>query len=255
MSPELLDDLIGPLLARPDRTALLFDFDGTLSPTVPDPDDARPMPESVDLLDRLAHRYWRVAAVSGRPLSFLSRVLPSSIVLSGQYGLELHGPGVESQSHELGQWSRAVDEAVERAVAAEIGGMRVEPKGETLTLHWREHPEVEPAVAGLAEAIAEATGLVARPAKKSVELLPPVATDKGTAVRHLAEGAEAVLYVGDDLGDLPAFAALAQLRIEGTHTVALAVTSEELPEPVADAADATVDGTEGTVALLRALLG
>lgn len=255
MSTELLDDLIGPLLTRPDRTALLFDFDGTLSPTVPDPDDARPMPEAVDLLDRLAHRYRRVAAVSGRPLSFLSRVLPSSIVLSGQYGLELHGPGVESQCQDLGRWSSVVDEAVERAASAEIAGMRVEPKGETLTLHWREHPEVQPAVAGLAEAIAEATGLVARQAKKSVELHPPVATDKGTAVRHLAEGAEAVLYVGDDLGDLPAFAALAQLRGEGIHTVALAVMSEELPESLAEAADATVDGTAGTVALLSALLG
>ena len=255
MAVELLDDLIRPLREDPARSALLFDFDGTLSPTVPDPDDARPMPGAVELLDQLASRYWRVAAVSGRPLSFLRRVLPASVVLSGQYGLELHGPGVEPQFQDLGRWRKAVDEAVERAVAAEIAGMRVEPKGETLTLHWREHPEVETAVVSLAATLAEATGLITRPAKKSVELHPPIPTDKGTAVRYLADGAESVLYVGDDVGDLPAFDALAGLRREGLRTVALAVASVELPEAVAEAADGVVDGTSGTVALLHFLLG
>ena len=51
MAVELLDDLIRPLREDPARSALLFDFDGTLSPTVPDPDDARPMPGAVEMLD------------------------------------------------------------------------------------------------------------------------------------------------------------------------------------------------------------
>ena len=250
-----MDELIDRLRDGPESTALLFDFDGTLSPTVTDPDEARPAPEAVDLLHRLAGRYWRVGAVSGRPLSFLRGVLPPSLVLSGQYGLELEGPGVEPLSHDLARWRAAVADAVERAVGARIAGMRVESKGESLTLHWREHPEVEADVVALAEVLAGVTGLIARPAKKSVELHPPLLTDKGTAVKHLSDGADAVLYVGDDLGDLPAFAALADLRRQGLLTVAVAVANDELPEAVAAAADATVDGTEGTVALLHSLLG
>ncbi len=39
----------------------------------------------------------------------------------------------------------------------------------------------------------------------SVELRPPVKTDKGTVVDELASGLGAACFFGDDLGDLPAF--------------------------------------------------
>lgn len=255
MTADPLGQLVAPLRSRAESAALLFDFDGTLSPTVPDPADARPVSGAVELLEELADRYWRVAVVSGRPVSFLRQVLPSTLVMSGQYGLELEGAGLRPPGHDLTHWREAVADAAERAAAAGIPAMRVEPKGASLTLHWREHPEIEPEVVALADELSEVTGLVCRPAKKSVELHPPVAADKGTALRHLCEGAEAALYVGDDLGDLPAFAALADLRAEGLLTVGIAVASAELPAPVRDAADATVDGAEGTIALLQALLG
>ena len=43
----------------------------------------------------------------------------------------------------------------------------------------------------------------------AVELRPPVAIDKGDAVRALVEGFDVGAFAGDDTGDLPAFAALA----------------------------------------------
>jgi trehalose 6-phosphate phosphatase len=92
-------------------------------------------------------------------------------------------------------------------------------------------------------------------AKRSVELHPPIEADKGTAVRALAAGLDAVIFLGDDVGDLPAFAALSALRAEGRHTVKVAVTSAEASEEMLAAADIVVDGPEGALAVLRRLAG
>jgi trehalose 6-phosphate phosphatase len=132
--------------------------------------------------------------------------------------------------------------------------MRVESKGLSLTLHYRGHPEIETTVHELAERQAARSGLSVRPARMSFELHPPIAADKGTAVRDLADGLAAVCFLGDDLGDLPAFAELQRLADEGVATVRVAVRSDEAPEELLDAADVVVDGPEGARDLLRQLL-
>lgn len=86
--------------------------------------------------------------------------------------------------------------------------MLVEPKGLSVTCHYRANPALEPQVTALAREVAAATGLVPRPGRKSVELLPPIRTDKGTVIRNWAAHLRAACYLGDDLGDLAAFAAL-----------------------------------------------
>ena len=88
-------------------------------------------------------------------------------------------------------------------------------KGLSVTLHYREHPEAADAVRAWAEGQAARSGLELRTAKMSIELHPPVATDKGAVVMGLAEGLDNVCFLGDDVGDLPAFAALDRLRDEG----------------------------------------
>ena len=57
-------------------------------------------------------------------------------------------------------------------------------------------PTLAPAVEAWAEAQAARSGLVARPAKMSVELHPPIAADKGTALEALTAGLAAVGYAG-----------------------------------------------------------
>jgi trehalose 6-phosphate phosphatase len=89
----------------------------------------------------------------------------------------------------------------------------------------------------------------------AVELLPPVSTDKGSVVAGLAQGLARVCYLGDDRGDLPAFAVLADLASKGVDTLAIAVGSDELPPELAAAADAVVDGPEGALAVLTTLAG
>jgi trehalose 6-phosphate phosphatase len=78
--------------------------------------------------------------------------------------------------------------------------------------------------------------------------------DKGAALRGLAaeRGARSVLFCGDDLGDLAAFAAIGQLRTAGVPGCAVASQSAESPR-VAEAADVVVDGPPGIVRFLSAL--
>lgn len=198
--------------------------------------------------------YGVIAAVSGRPVAFLAEHLPPSITLSGLYGLEWRVDGVVHVRPGVEQWRAAVAEAALQAEQAAIDGVLVEPKGLSVTLHFRNRPRAAAAVTRLAADLAVATGLETRPAKMSIELHPPVAADKGVVVRELALGARAVLYVGDDVGDLPAFGALGGLRADGATTVGIAVETPELPAEVRSVADGLVAGPAGVTDLLRALL-
>jgi trehalose 6-phosphate phosphatase len=248
-----MSDLLGPFIERPGRAALLLDFDGTLSPIVDVPAEARPLPGAYEALEALATRFAVVAVVSGRPTSFLEPLLPPSVVISGVYGLETVRDGVRSDHSGATAWRDAVAEAARRAKENGPVGMAVEPKGLSLTLHYREHPGLGPAVREWAVAEAKRSGLVMRRARMSFELHPPVAIDKGTAVLGLVTGVEAVGFVGDDRGDLPAFDTLDQLEARGVDVLRVAVASAEAPGDLIERADLVVDGPRAVLDLLRQL--
>jgi trehalose 6-phosphate phosphatase len=237
----------------PAYTGILSDFDGTLARIVLRSEDARPLDGVSDLLDDLAARYAVVGVLSGRPVSFLQRWLPPSVVLSGLYGLEVVRDGERVAHPDADPWRAVVDEVFE---VAHVGGpdeMRVEHKGLSLTLHYRGSPEVRSEVEAFARQLAERSGLSARPARMSFELHPPIETDKGTALRELVAGLNAACFIGDDLGDLPAFRALDDLAADGVAAVRIGVRSDEAPLELLDAADLVVDGPDGVRELLRKL--
>jgi trehalose 6-phosphate phosphatase len=130
----------------------------------------------------------------------------------------------------------------------------VEPKGLTVTLHWRNAPEAGPWVAALAAEEARQHGLRVYPGRMSLELRPPLEVDKGTVVRALAAGMRAVAVFGDDLGDLPAFEAVAALGAQGVAVARVAVIDAESDERVAAQADLVVQGPEGALRLLEQLV-
>jgi trehalose 6-phosphate phosphatase len=256
-----LPALLRPLAAEPDRSALFLDFDGTLAAIVEDPTGARPLPGVPDLLAGLAVSFALVAVISGRPTAFLAEVLgtPPGVTLAGLYGLEraLHGP-----AHD--RWAAVVDGVVAEARATAPAGVYVEPKGLTVTLHWRRAPEHKDWVLAFAARQGAARGLVVHEGRHERELRPPLDVDKGTVVRALAAEHNAVaaqplraaVAFGDDIGDLPAFAALHELRAADggpLTTVRVAAVDAESPAAVAAAADLTVPGAAGAVALLRRL--
>lgn len=252
LPPTVLPPVLEPVRAGLARAALFLDFDGSLAPIVADPADARPLPAAVVALDALAARCPTVAVVSGRPVAFLEPWFPPVVRLAGLYGLEQRVDGVASRDPEAQRWEEVVAAAVGRA--AELPPpVRAEDKGLSLTLHYRAAPDFAGEVARWAEAEARRSGLVARPAKMSVELHPPVPLDKGDVVRRWSAGAEVVVVAGDDAGDLPAFAALGPLRAAGVATLAVGVLGAETPAAVQSAADLLVDGPSGLAALLVAL--
>ncbi len=235
---------------------LLFDFDGTLSPTVPDPEQAEAGEGFVDRLVALEQRYRTVAVISGRPVAFLKARLPDTLLLSGQYGLETVTDGKTTIRPGSEEWRAVVADAAEKIEANTGGtdGVWVEPKGLSLTVHYRQNPSAESLVRSVIDELTSATGLVAHDAKQSVELRLPVAADKGTVVRELAEGSDGVLYAGDDLGDLPALQAVAELRAAGMVGIGVAVDTPELPDAIRAAADIVVAGQDGLRDLLDELL-
>ncbi|MCX7621349.1 MAG: trehalose-phosphatase [Acidimicrobiales bacterium] len=246
--------VLEPLRREPVKAGIFCDYDGTIAEIVEDPSQAWPLTGITEVLDRLASAYGRVAILSGRPVSFFSDLLPPSVVVSGLYGLESIIDGERHDHPQGGAWREVIDDVVSIARAQGPEGMRVESKGLSLTLHYRGNPEIEPAVREFVKKQAERSGLVMRPARMSYELHPPIAADKGTAVLDLAGELDAVLFIGDDVGDLPAFDALDALAAEGRYTVRVAVRSPEESQQMIARADFTVDGPAGVLHLLEQLL-
>jgi trehalose 6-phosphate phosphatase len=240
--------MIGLLIERPERTVLLADFDGSLSPIVERPEDARALPAVVHVLGRLASRLGRVGVVSGRPVEFLRSNLPvDGLVFAGLYGMEQFVGGERIVDDRVLAYASAVRDAT-ADLRAEFGAL-VEPKaGISVTVHWRPQLDIAPTVIEKTAKVAARYGLATLRTRMAVELRPPIAIDKGDAVRALVDGFEVGAFAGDDRGDLPAFAALADAGLR--HAIRIGVTSDEAPPELPAAVDIMVDGPAGLVRLL-----
>ncbi len=247
-------DLLASFRDDPAGSRIVLDFDGSLSPIVEDPASAAPLEGVPDLLLGLANRYGEVIVVSGRPVDFLSQHLPVEVSIAGLYGLEGLRGGERWEHPNSGAWREVMEDVAVTSRSLGPAGMLVEPKGLSITLHYRTRPEIGPEVVAFARSQAERAGLEARAAKMSMELQPPIETDKGKVIDEWCAGASSVLFAGDDLGDLPGFDALDRLARRGAHTVRVAVTSDETPPVLRERADVEVDGPPGLKALLGELL-
>ena len=246
---------LAALRAEPGRALVAVDYDGTLAPVVERPDDAVPAPGAVDALLALAPVVGTLAIVTGRPADVLVdlaglRAVPGLLVL-GQYGAQRWDGRLLSAPPAPGL------DVARAELPALLGAARLEDKGLSLVVHVRGLPDPAGELARLApglERLAERTGLEVHPGRQVLELRPP-GEDKRRALLALAEPPpSAVLYAGDDVGDLPAFGAVEQLRRRGVPGVTVCSASDEGPRELADRADVVVDGPDGVVELLRQLL-
>jgi trehalose 6-phosphate phosphatase len=259
--PELTPvgrDGLTALLSDPGRALIAVDFDGTLAPIVPDPEQARALPAAVDALRELTPLIGTMAVITGRPAlttveyGFLDQV--PGIVVLGHYGRQ------RWQNGRLDAPPAPAGLAVARerlpallAAAAAPEGTWVEDKGEAVAVHTRRAHDPEAAleqVRGPLLRLAAETGLRAEPGRLVIELRPD-GSDKGIALTALAaeRPRSAAMFCGDDLGDRPAFAAVRRLRADGLPGIAVCSGSSEVVD-LAGESDLVVDGPAGIAKLL-----
>jgi trehalose 6-phosphate phosphatase len=265
VTSALRSETLAPLRENPAHAAVLLDIDGTLAPIVEQPSDALVPEQTRQLLIELARRYGSVACVSGRRASEArAMVAIGTISYLGSHGAELLRAGwTESRlDSELEGWRRRIQEFGRHVDTADLRRRRVrlEDKGPILAFHWRGAPDQEAARAAIdaIAAKAEAAGLRTHWGRMVLEIRPPVRIDKGAGIASFLEASdiETAMYVGDDTTDLDAFRMLSQLVAMGRlfYGVKVGVRSEEGPEEIVREADLVVDGTDGVLELLSALV-
>ncbi|GHE51404.1 trehalose 6-phosphate phosphatase [Streptomyces longispororuber] len=260
-------DGLAAILARPERAVIALDFDGTLAPIVADPEQARAHPEAVPALAALAPKVRSVAVVTGRPAGVAVRHGGFAGVPGLDHLVVLGHYGAERWDAVTGTVQAAEPHPGVAAVRAELPGFLdgigawrgtwIEEKGRALAVHTRRAEDPQAAFDALSEplaGLARRHGLIVEPGRMVLELRPP-GVDKGVALTEYVRevGAEAVLYAGDDLGDLPAFAAVEKLRADGGVPGLLVCSGSAEVAELTSRADLVVPGPAGVVSLLTTL--
>jgi trehalose 6-phosphate phosphatase len=259
-----MSDILDVFRNSPSTAGLFADFDGTLSEIAILPHDARPLDGTVELLGDLGRRFALVAIVSGRSAAQLAEWLGHEVEIWGTHGAEYAHGGTISLTARAARFeelmARVRDEAAEELDRLGIDGVVLEDKRIMIGLHFRAAADVETARAALdkvAQDLADRHGLLRAGGRLAFELRPPDEFSKAAVVleRARASKLEAVLFMGDDRVDLPAFDALDVLAAEGMQTARIGVSSDEVPPELLERADIVVDGPPAALDLLRGLLG
>jgi trehalose 6-phosphate phosphatase len=252
------------------ETVVGLDFDGTLAPIVEDPARARIHPEAGEVLIELAAQVLAIAVVTGRParqaldLGGLERVgnaigdVGKELYLFGQYGNERWSSTnrrVISPRPPQGLASFTADlPRLLRRYHAEDA--HIEEKGLAVAVHTRRvaapdrtFDELLPEL----ERLAARYDLVVEPGRQVIEVRSP-GMHKGVVVERLVDelGAGGFVFIGDDLGDVDAFEAVAALAAKGLATLRVCSASDE-ESALVHLSDVLVHGPEGVLELLRRL--
>jgi trehalose 6-phosphate phosphatase len=249
--------------AHADESAVCLDFDGTLAPIVDDPNEARPLPGTIQLLGRLAARFAAVALLSGRPADYLAKhAAAPGVRCLGLYGLQEIRDGnvwVDPRLEAARPAVMAARQDLRECAAVRDSGAYLEDKQYAVAIHTRRIADPARWTAPIDQAarqVADRHGLEVLLGKLVWELRPAVRSDKGDAVRRVIgeSNAHSAVVAGDDLGDLPAFAAALELKARGGDVIRVAVDSAEAPPALIDQADVIVDGPPGLLEFLRRVL-
>jgi trehalose-phosphatase len=220
---EPVDDLetcIGEI-SKEDALFLLLDYDGTLVPIAPTPDEAEPDPGLLTLLRSLTSvDPLKVAVISGRPMEELLAFFPvEGLMLAGNHGAEFAGPGGGIQYLAKEREILPALEKLKSAMMPVVGkarGLFLEDKGVAIALHFR---LADPGLAS--EAVEKFAELCRQPwaagslqilrGKKVIEARSRGA-DKGMAIRQIIKKFSSPrrfpIYIGDDRTDEEAFAVI-----------------------------------------------
>lgn len=194
------------------KPVLFFDFDGTLSPIVDDPEEATLPDRGKAILKKLSEKF-TVAVISGRGLDDLrDKVGIQDLIYAGNHGFEITGPeGLEMQYEKGKEILPELDKAEKQLnkMLGKINGCVVERKKYAIAVHYRNVdkkmvPEVKNAVS---EILKQQEKLKTGRGKKILELKPDLEWHKGHALNWLLEKLELKtgryhpIFFGDDITD------------------------------------------------------
>jgi trehalose 6-phosphate phosphatase len=211
---QRMDARLPELTAVIDGALIALDFDGTASEIVPDPATARPVAGIIDALSTLAAHGARVAIVTGRDVATLLTLAPVTsvpgVTLSGLHGAELWRGGVlktraepaglDQLRESLPPILRSVDQAA-----------WLEDKRLSLVVHTRTAVDPDDTLRRLRQPVTEragALGLDVVGGKYVLEIRIPGLSKADALAELLTPATTGALFAGDDLGDLPALAAI-----------------------------------------------
>jgi trehalose 6-phosphate phosphatase len=257
MAEELRDiERLRPLLER-SPLALLSDIDGTLAPIVPNPEDAKISKRARDSLAQLIELGVIVGFVTGRALEKAREIADvSGAYFATNHGLNIAIDGNIEAPEALRPYVGWAQRVIEDACDLKVPGVIVEDKGPVVAFHYRmaeNEDAAKDAIVAAINASDAARNFRVQEGRKVIELRPPIALDKGTAVEALALRANAasVITIGDDATDLDMFRGVRNLRERGVPGLSIAVWSYEVQQVVLESTDYFVRGVEGVEWLLE----
>jgi trehalose 6-phosphate phosphatase len=187
------------------NTLIALDYDGTLAPIAPRPEDALLPEPTRQLLNRLARRR-PVVVLTGRSrmdaLRFLAGVAVIEVI--GSHGVETAGSPLTRFLSRVEGWRLELRDRLHS-----LAGVRLEDKRYSLAVHYRQAPDPGAARAAISAAVQDLRGARIVTGKKVLNVVPEEAPDKGAALLAACDrlGCDRAVFVGDDDTDESAFAA------------------------------------------------
>lgn len=220
--------LLKEITAHPEALALFLDLDGTVLDIAARPEEIVIPAGLAKILRRIEAGFGgALAVITGRPVADVDRFLtPFTPIVAGVHGAQLRVSG-EGETRTI---AKPLEPALIQAVACfalVFPGVLVEPKGQSIAVHYREVPEAEPEIeAGLLRLLERtADHLILLKGRRVLEIVPG-SVSKGEALATLMglpvfAGRRPVM-IGDDASDEAAFAVAQRLggwglKVAGEH--------------------------------------
>jgi alpha,alpha-trehalase len=202
---------------------LCLDYDGTLTPIVSDPADAKLSKSGRKILTGLSKKI-KLAIISGRDRADLkSLVQIDTVYYAGSHGFDITGPDNLQLEYGPGKKVRPQLEAAAAKLEKQlknINGAMVEHKKYAIAVHYRNVDENERKLVmdAVAEEVKNHSGLKISEGKMIRELKPDIDWNKGRALSWLqneimhSDDKLTPIYIGDDVTDEDA---LAEVSMKG----------------------------------------
>jgi trehalose 6-phosphate phosphatase len=213
--------LLKEIFPKEKKLVLFFDFDGTLSPIVKNPEEAYISDEMKRALKKCSDKF-TVSIISGRDMDDVkSRVGIDKLIYAGSHGFRITGPDGLSMEHEKSEEILPVLDKAGKKLMNKFSdgpeGVQVERKKYAIAVHYRNADEsnLHEINNKIKEVLKQYPEMKTGKGKKIIEIKPGHDWHKGNAVRWILDRLDLwnnpevlPVYIGDDVTDEDAFKTL-----------------------------------------------